>query len=170
MFESLASCFAFRCSAWLNMTTSPSRAENCLPRYNLSYECTLEFVSNVTRVGRGAEGFDVRSNFPAWDHCLSCDTGDSADRTQTLTLAQDSFRRRPPRDSGRGTFARHQWFGSLFCHTRRRRGSGGDPSPVRVSGILFSWVWDFGQRQARCDRARWKMRFSHDATQSRLNA
>ena len=53
MFESLASCFAFHCSASLNMTTGQSRAENCLPRYNM---CMNAFWSSLeTLLGLGVD-------------------------------------------------------------------------------------------------------------------
>ena len=41
-----------------------------------------------------AKGFDVRSNFAAWDYHLSCNTDRSAAWTQTLTLTENSVRRR----------------------------------------------------------------------------
>ena len=46
MFESLASCSAFRCSALLNMTVirGSSRLPNALPRLNVAY---LELVLRV---------------------------------------------------------------------------------------------------------------------------
>ena len=59
---------------------------------------------------------------------------------------------------------------AFFCHARRWGGSRLDSSTLRVPGILFPWVWDPGQRQARCDRARWTMRSRCDAAKPRLNA
>src|SRR5215216_2615707 len=66
------------------------RTKHCLPRYNTGYECILEFFRNLTGTRRGTKGFDVRSNFAAWNHCLSCHPGHSPAWTQTLSLAENS--------------------------------------------------------------------------------
>ena len=83
--------------------------------------------------------------------------GHSSAWAQTLTLAENSVRRRAPGDSCRCAFARHQRFGSLFRHTRRRD-SGGDPSLFAYLafyshgfGILFKGKPDVVVRDGKCD-------------------
>src|SRR5437763_7496520 len=159
-----------RCFAALNMTTTRYAGDKFSQARNLCHECTLELSRNTPGIGRGTKRTDLRSDLSAGDHSLSCHSERDAAWTQTLTRSQDSVRCRSARDSRGGTFARDQRFGSILCHNRRRRGFSLAPPPLRISGILFSWLWDSGERTTRYNRAGWPMRFSLNAAQSRLHA